>query len=56
MRFLFWRKPGHFIETELSGFDLLNQPMLNKGTAFDESERDRFALHGLLPPHIGSLD
>src|SRR5580698_10479835 len=54
--FGFWRKSGTVIETELSGFDLINQPMLNKGTAFDESERDRFALHGLLPPHIGSLD
>src|SRR3974390_1124227 len=56
LRFLFWRQPGHVIETELSGFDLINQPMLNKGTAFDEDERDRFGLHGLLPPHIGSLD
>ncbi len=30
--------------------------MLNKGTAFTELERDVFHLHGLLPPHIGSLD
>jgi malate dehydrogenase (oxaloacetate-decarboxylating) len=56
MRFGFWRKSGTAIETELSGFDLINQPMLNKGTAFSEEERDRFALHGLLPPHVGSLD
>jgi malate dehydrogenase (oxaloacetate-decarboxylating) len=30
--------------------------MFNKGTAFPESERDAFSLHGLLPPHVGTLD
>jgi malate dehydrogenase (oxaloacetate-decarboxylating) len=40
----------------LTGFDLLNQSLLNKGTAFTEAERDAFQLHGLLPPHVGSLD
>lgn len=44
------------LETTLSGFDLVNFPMLNKGTAFTEQERTAFALHGLLPPHIGSLE
>ncbi len=44
------------LETGLSGFDLINFPMLNKGTAFTESERTAFALHGLLPPHIGNLE
>jgi len=44
------------IETSRTGFDLLNDPMLNKGTAFTDEERTTFALHGLLPPHIGSLD
>ena len=41
------------IETSLSGYDLINQPMLNKGTAFTDEERDIFGLHGLLPPHVG---
>jgi malate dehydrogenase (oxaloacetate-decarboxylating) len=42
--------------TKLSGFSLLNNPRLNKGTAFTEHERDIFSLHGLLPPHIGTLE
>jgi len=44
------------LETSLTSFDLINTPMLNKGTAFPDAERDAFHLHGLLPPHIGSLD
>jgi malate dehydrogenase (oxaloacetate-decarboxylating) len=45
-----------FLETSLMGLGLLNTPMFNKGTAFPESERDEFSLHGLLPPHVGTLD
>ena len=44
------------VGTRLAGIDLLNQPLLNKGTAFSEEERDAFHLHGLLPPHVGTLD
>jgi malate dehydrogenase (oxaloacetate-decarboxylating) len=44
------------IAVELTGFDLLANPLLNKGTAFTESERDQFHLHGLLPPHVGTLE
>jgi malate dehydrogenase (oxaloacetate-decarboxylating) len=44
------------IRTHLSGYDLLLHPELNKGTAFTETERDEFALHGLLPPRIGTLE
>src|SRR5271154_634531 len=44
------------LQVSLSGFDLINSPRLNKGTAFSDRERDLFDLHGLLPPHIGSLD
>lgn len=40
----------------LSGFDLINNPRLNKGTAFSDRERDDFGLHGLLPLHVGSLN
>jgi malate dehydrogenase (oxaloacetate-decarboxylating) len=44
------------VRTNLTGLDLLMNPRLNKGTAFTEAERDTFALHGLLPPHIGTLE
>jgi malate dehydrogenase (oxaloacetate-decarboxylating) len=44
------------VQTRLHGIDLLLNPRLSKGTAFTEEERDAFGLHGLLPPHIGTLE
>jgi malate dehydrogenase (oxaloacetate-decarboxylating) len=44
------------LETTRSGYELLNDPLLNKGTAFPHAERDAFDLHGLLPPHVTTLD
>jgi malate dehydrogenase (oxaloacetate-decarboxylating) len=44
------------VTTSLSGYQLLADPLLNKGTAFTEAERGMFDLHGLLPPNIGVLD
>jgi malate dehydrogenase (oxaloacetate-decarboxylating) len=38
------------------GMDLLNRPGLNKGTAFTDEQRSALGLHGLLPPHVESLD
>ena len=49
-------KTSQYVETALSGYELLNDPILNKGTAFTEDERDAFDLHGLLPPHVAELD
>jgi malate dehydrogenase (oxaloacetate-decarboxylating) len=46
----------YVVETALSGYELLNDPLLNKGTSFGEDERDAFDLHGLLPPHVTPLD
>src|SRR5262245_57917286 len=39
-----------------SGTAILNQPILNKGTAFTAEERSTLGLHGLLPPQVESLD
>jgi malate dehydrogenase (oxaloacetate-decarboxylating) len=44
------------MKINVTGSDLLNSPRLNKGTAFTEDERDRFGLHGLLPPVVGKLE
>jgi malate dehydrogenase (oxaloacetate-decarboxylating) len=50
------REMPEFVETSLTGLGLLSAPIFNKGTAFPESERDEFSLHGLLPPQVGTLD
>jgi len=34
------------------GMALLHDPLLNKGTAFTDEERDALGLRGLLPPHV----
>ncbi|TDR79804.1 malate dehydrogenase (oxaloacetate-decarboxylating) [Paludibacterium purpuratum] len=44
------------IETELREFEVLSNPLLNKGTAFTEAERDELHLHGFLPPSIQTLE
>src|SRR4029453_2436167 len=38
------------------GVALLRDPLLNKGTAFTEQERDALGLRGLLPAHVLSLE
>jgi malate dehydrogenase (oxaloacetate-decarboxylating) len=40
----------------LGGMQLLDAPVLNKGTAFSEAERAEFGLDGLLPPTVESLE
>ena len=39
-----------------SGYEILNNPFLNKGTAFTKEEREKYGLLGLLPPHIQTID
>jgi malate dehydrogenase (oxaloacetate-decarboxylating) len=36
--------------------ELLETPLLNKGTAFTDGERTTLGLHGLLPPQVETLD
>ncbi len=47
---------GHAGSTLPIGIALLQDPALNKGTAFTEAERDRLHLRGLLPPHVSSQE
>ena len=39
-----------------TGIALLHEPLFNKGTAFTPKERDKFGLHGLLPPRVHTQD
>jgi malate dehydrogenase (oxaloacetate-decarboxylating) len=44
------------IETSLTGQRLLDNPLLNKGSAFSRDERREFGLLGLLPLHSSTLE
>jgi len=43
-------------QTKSRGLDVLNSPLLNKGTAFTTEERKTLGLAGLLPPDISTLE
>ena len=44
------------LTVSLTGYLLLDNPTLNKGSAFSEEERRAFGLLGLLPSHTSTLD
>ncbi|WP_155896288.1 oxaloacetate-decarboxylating malate dehydrogenase [Bacillus sp. 105MF] len=44
------------LETTLRGVEVLATPLLNKGVAFTEEEREELGLKGLLPPAVLTLD
>ena len=49
-------KPSSRPSDSPRGMALLRDPLLNKGTAFTEAERDALGLRGLLPAHVLALD
>lgn len=44
------------VEISLTGQQLIESPLLNKGSAFSEEERIEFGLQGLVPPHVSTID
>ena len=40
----------------MKGIEVLNNPFLNKGTAFTKDEREKLGLVGMLPSHIQTLE
>ncbi len=38
------------------GRQLIEDPLLNRGTAFTEAQRQEYGLQGLLPPHVETLE
>jgi malate dehydrogenase (oxaloacetate-decarboxylating) len=47
---------GRTVETDRTGHDVLNTPVLNKGSAWSEEERIRLGLLGLLPYHVSTIE
>jgi len=44
------------LEVPVTGWAILTQPLLNKGSAFPETERRELGLLGLLPPHVATME
>ena len=40
----------------MKAYEILNNPFLNKGTAFTMEEREKLGLIGLLPPHVQTIE
>lgn len=56
MSSVFMSRSEAVIETSLTGQLLLDNPLLNKGSAFPEDERRDFGLLGLLPLHCSTIE
>jgi malate dehydrogenase (oxaloacetate-decarboxylating)(NADP+) len=48
-------RPGSRVSDSPRGMALLRDPLLNKGTAFTQAERDALGLRGFLPAHVLSM-
>ena len=44
------------VHVKKRGMDLIRDPMLNKGSAFSDKERNEFNLYGLVPPHVSTFE
>ncbi len=44
------------LQVIVRGTDILNEPLLNKGTAFTNEEREQLGLRGLVPPKVTAID
>ncbi|BHH83187.1 NAD-dependent malic enzyme [Desulforhopalus sp. 52FAK] len=57
-KYLKWKDVdgNEFRPVSLVGIDLLNDRILNKGTAFSKEEREAFHLDGLVPPRVQTLE
>jgi len=44
------------VRTSLRSFDVIDTPLINKGSAFSEAERAALGLDGLLPPTVEAIE
>lgn len=49
-------RPSGSLQIPFRGAELLERPLLNKDTGFDDAERDVFGLRGLLPPRTSAIE
>jgi malic enzyme len=49
-------RPSEILHVAFRGAELLERPLLNKDSGFDDRERDVFGLRGLLPPRSSSIE
>ena len=49
-------RPSDTMRVPFRGAELLERPLLNKDTGFDDGERDVFGLRGLLPPRSSTIE
>ena len=45
-----------YLEVHKKGFELIHDPLLNKGSSFSKDEIDALQLRGIVPPHQSTLE
>jgi malate dehydrogenase (oxaloacetate-decarboxylating) len=54
---IFMANPTHpTVSITKRGYDVIRDPLMNKGTAFTPEEREALGLHGLLPAQVNSIE